>query len=116
MNNLVGKNNWKMMLVVWVSVLGLVTGVQIVQKNLDDRSKAAEENVGQTVDSEVSSGSVNPCGGSDMALVGARPIADLCNEGSPVWTDSVGEDGEFNWTCVDDEGTIVGDCGAILEE
>ena len=93
------------MLVIWVSILGLVTGVQMVKENLNNQSNA----------SKLSSGTES-CGKAHLSSSKFRPVSDLCFEGSPVWTDSVADDGNFDWMCVDDEGGLLGECKAFLEE
>jgi hypothetical protein len=89
MKKLLANQNWKSIVTTWVLILGLITGVQLVKVNLDNRSKAANEDVGVSIDLEEKV----MCGSSDGKSVSFRPIDDLCVKGSPIWIDSVANDG-----------------------
>lgn len=104
------KNNWKLLIGLSILVLGLSYGIQMVQQNQENRSKAASEiEVEQGMEVE------SVCGESDGMLVAARPILDLCNSGLPIWNDSVAEDGDYNWSCVGESSESTVSCSAFLE-
>jgi len=44
-----------------------------------------------------------------------RPVDGLCNNSSPIWTDSVAEDGSFNWFCADANDNMLAECSADLQ-
>ena len=104
------KSKWKVWIGLSVLVLGLTYGVQLVQQNQESRSKAASE--------ELSPGENNSadCGKTDGTLVNSRPISDLCSVGSAIWTDSVAQDGDYNWSCVAESDDLAADCSAFLED
>jgi hypothetical protein len=86
MGVLFGKQNWKIVITVWLLILGLVTGVQLVEENLDNRSKAEVK-----LDFE-------------------------CKVGVLVWTDEEALDGEYNWICIDDKNNVVEEHSLKREE
>ena len=100
----------KSIITVWVMVLGLVTGVQLVKVNLDNRSKATSE-VDNVVEGELES---SLCGETDGLEVSVRPVSDLCINSSAIWIDSVAEEGVYKWYCVDDIGNT-DECYAFLK-
>lgn len=106
------KNNWKLLVGLSILVLGLTYGVKMVQKNQENRSKAAEEVMLQNIEVEEE----GVCGESNGMLVSVRPILDLCSNGLPIWNDSVAEDGEYNWSCVIESNKSTVSCSAFLEE
>lgn len=106
------KSKWKMLAGLSVLVLGLSYGVQMVQQSQENRSKAASETELQNI--EVNTDGV--CGESKGMLVSARPIADLCSSGLPIWNDSVAEDGDYNWSCISESNGITVECSAFLQE
>ena len=94
----------KVLLGLVILVLGLVFALQAVQKNQENRSKAAGE-----------PGAVSYCGAANGVPASMRPIDGLCNNSSPIWTDSVAEDGSFNWFCADANDTMLAECSANLQ-
>lgn len=108
--------NWKSIVTVWVLALGLVTGVQLVKVNLDNRSKATDETDNIIFDSVSSEeGQLELCGNSDGLNVAARPVSDLCIDSSAVWIDSVAAEGVYKWYCVDGGGNT-DECYAFLAD
>ena len=89
----------KSVLFIWLSVLGLITGVQLVEENLDKRSKANSEVITNSI-CNLENFSV----GSDF----------LCNDGKILWKDKIGSDGEYNWWCINDDGNVLGECAFDL--
>ena len=74
---------------IWLSVFGLITGIQLVEENLDNRSRA-EINENNEI---------------------CRYLEDLgCKRGSIVWTDDMAVDGDYNWMCVDEEDVLLEEC------
>ena len=106
------KNNWKLLIGLSILALGLSYGVQMVQRSQENRSKAAGETELQNI--EIENGSA--CGEYEGMLVSVRPILDLCSSGLPIWSDSVAEDGDYNWSCVSESNESTVDCSAFLEE
>ena len=105
------KGKWKLWIGLSVLVLGLTYGVQMVQQTQENRSKAASEEVMSTQKT-----ATDICGKTDGQVVVSRPIENLCNKGSTIWTDSVAQDGDYNWSCMDDAGVLLSDCSAFLED
>jgi hypothetical protein len=95
----------KVLLGLVILVLGLVFTLQAVQKNQENRSKATD--------------GPNPvggfCGPANGVGTPVRPIEGLCNGSLPIWTDSVAEDGSFNWFCADANDTMLAECSADLQ-
>lgn len=112
MDNVIKKNNWKLLVGLLILVLGLNYGVQKVQQSQENRSNAASENELQSTEVKIES----ICGKSEGKLVSARPISDLCDSGLPVWNDSVAEDGDYNWSCINEDSMSIVACSAFLED
>jgi hypothetical protein len=93
---------WKTVFFVWLSVFGLITGVQLVEENLDGRSRA--ERI-----LEVS------CGATNGLELDSRPVDDLCNRGEVIWIDLTANDGDYNWECVEGENSERVECSAFLK-
>lgn len=93
----------KILLGLIILVLGLVFALDAVQKNQENRSKATGEIV------------TAYCGEANGIPTSIRPIDGLCNNSSAIWTDSVAEDGSFNWFCVDSNDTMLAECSANFQ-
>ena len=109
------KQSWKSIVMVWVMELGLVTGVQLVKVNLDNRSKATDNPENAVVDIINDKSESELCGSSDGLEVLSRPVADLCASSSAVWIDSVGLEGVYKWYCVSESGET-DECYAFLTD
>ena len=106
------KNSWKSIFFLWVLVLSSAIGVRVVNNNMDDRSKASDEEYYYDFEEM---GVESECGLADGVVVSERPIDDLCNSGATIWTDSVGEGGDFNWNCVNQYDESFVSCSSVLE-
>ena len=111
MSKFLVKQSWKSIVTVWLLALGLVTGVQIVKVNLDNRSKASEGDayVSSDVDQVESM-----CGEADELPALSRPVENLCRVGTAVWIDSVANEGLYRWECIDEVTGESGECSAVL--
>lgn len=96
------RQSWKTVVFVWLSIFGLVTGVQLVMSNLDNRSKASKL-------LEAS------CGSSNGLELDSRPVGGLCDQGQVVWVDLLANDGDYNWVCVSDGGGYKVECSSFLK-
>ena len=94
----------KVLLGLIILILGLVFALQAVQKNQENRGKVAGE-----------PGTVVYCGAAHGVSTSIRPVDGLCNNSSPIWTDSVAEDGSFNWFCADANDNMLAECSADLQ-
>lgn len=88
------QQNWKSVVFIWLSVIGVVTGMQIVGESLDNRSSANNKEVSGVCNLE------NFEIGSEF----------LCSSGKILWEDKLADDGEYNWWCVDNGGNLLGEC------
>ena len=105
---LVNKNNWKFLVVSLILVIALIFTIQTVQKNQENRSKAAAD------DSTMNSKTI--CGSSNDITVLERPVSNLCTSGSVIWIDSVANGGEYKWHCIDESSGRESECSAFLED
>lgn len=112
MKKFLGKQSWKSIITIWLLILGLVTGVQIVKINLDNRSKAEGDSVVVEEDGEQFK---NMCGEADEIPSLSRPVENLCRVGTPVWIDSVATAGLYRWRCIDETTGESGECSAVLD-
>lgn len=97
--------------------ISLPVTVMLVQKNQENRSKAAEEIV-EFEDDLTESVIAAKCGGADGKSYAVRPTADLCKDGDVVWKDSSGSGGSYLWSCLGDDENNSVDCSAekLLKE
>lgn len=95
--------NWKTLLFTWLSIFGLITGVQLVMSNLDNRSKASKL-------------LMVSCGYSNGLVLDSKPVDDLCIKGQVVWVDLLASDGDYNWVCISDNGEDKAECSSFLKD
>ena len=98
-----GSVNGFMAVAILLLAISLPVTVLLVQKNQENRSKAAEE----VIETEIS------CGEADGKSYAVRPTADLCNDSDVIWKDSSGNDGSYLWSCIGNDETNLVDCSAV---
>jgi len=54
------------------------------------------------------------CGSSSGQSYSSAPTTNLCSAGSLTWTDGVGSDGDWNWTCSGSNGGTNASCSANI--
>lgn len=99
--------------------ISLPVTVLLVQKNQENRSKAAEE-IGVDIEEEdlIESMMEVNCGSADGQSYAVRPTADLCENGDVAWRDSSGSEGNYLWSCLGNDEDNSVDCSAekLLKE
>ena len=66
--------------------------VFLIQRNQENRSRAAED----------VSGIIGDCGQSTGEYFSVKPDSGLCDKGMLLWNDESADDGDWNWVCKGD--------------
>ncbi|MCW1949007.1 MAG: hypothetical protein KIH89_000975 [Candidatus Shapirobacteria bacterium] len=94
-------------------LVALPVSVMLVQKNQENRSKAAESEMVDEFVMEEDDGASGACGSANGGNYASRPVYGLCDSGVLFWSDSSGDDGVYDWSCEGDTDETQDVCSAI---